>query len=843
MRLDSIRTRTAIVLLFIGVLIVLVVGGFWVYSTYETMKTDIRQSNLQDARMVSRYVDVFTNNIVIAERVTAGDRDTIEAIRQNDRELLTVIGDNMASTIPDLDVAVILDKNANVLYHSKGASTTRFVTSGWFDKAKKQPGTFVTGLYYSESLKNYVFSVAVPVTEGDSVVGYIVSSVDPRRLDQEIQQRQADLNGNIIVVDSRGIVISHDNRTSIEKNTDLTYSLPVQNVINGMGGVVETSQTYDGQYRIVGYSPVPLSGWGVLVTTPMSVVYSQIFQRIAAILALLSGISLLIIAVSFFVSRYLTGPIIELSDTMRRISAGDFRERVRVERKDEIGDLSRTFNSMMDNLERTVELERIVEISKKYQLIFQRARDPIFFTDITGRVLDANKAACQLYGYTREELITKTVSDFRLPGDQPDVQGILNECYDEGCFYEITIVRKDGSTFPAEISSAGASIRNNPVLVAVVRDITERKRAEETLRKQAALIDLSPDGIFVRQPDGTISYWSHGAESLYGWTRAEAIGQKSYVLLKKEFSMTMEEINQQLQQTGFWSGEVIHTAKDGRKIIVQSRWQTRSDKPGEIDEIMESNVDITERKRAEEALADAKSQAELYVDIMAHDINNLNQISLMNLELLQTEENLTADQRETVTSALTTIYGSISLIDNVRKIQKISSGELHPEPIDINAIVSKCIEEAPQPPGKKVEIRFHSSEAKIVTGTTLLKEAFCNLINNSIKYSGSSVRIEIVIDEVLKEGNWYYRTTITDNGYGIPDNVKEKLFRRFQRGTTKAHGKGLGLYIVKMLVERFDGEVWVEDRIPGDYTKGSRFVVLLPVKPASDQGTVTHANA
>ncbi|HMK46274.1 MAG TPA: sensor histidine kinase [Methanocella sp.] len=98
------------------------------------------------------------------------------------------------------------------------------------------------------------------------------------------------------------------------------------------------------------------------------------------------------------------------------------------------------------------------------------------------------------------------------------------------------------------------------------------------------------------------------------------------------------------------------------------------------------------------------------------------------------------------------------------------------------------------------------------------------MINNSIKYSGPNVTIDISIDisidTVQKEDTKYYRTVITDNGYGIPDEVKQKLFRRFQRGTTKAHGKGLGLYIVKMLVERFDGEVWVEDRVSGDYTKG-----------------------
>jgi signal transduction histidine kinase len=77
-------------------------------------------------------------------------------------------------------------------------------------------------------------------------------------------------------------------------------------------------------------------------------------------------------------------------------------------------------------------------------------------------------------------------------------------------------------------------------------------------------------------------------------------------------------------------------------------------------------------------------------------------------------------------------------------------------------------------------------------------------------------------------GKKYYEVSISDNGPGIPDELKAKLFRRFQRWTTRAQGKGLGLYITKMLVERFGGKACVEDRIPGDHTKGSKFIILLP---------------
>ncbi|MEM2925372.1 MAG: ATP-binding protein, partial [Methanocellales archaeon] len=108
------------------------------------------------------------------------------------------------------------------------------------------------------------------------------------------------------------------------------------------------------------------------------------------------------------------------------------------------------------------------------------------------------------------------------------------------------------------------------------------------------------------------------------------------------------------------------------------------------------------------------------------------------------------------------------------------------------------------------------------------KEVFVNLIGNSIKYSGESVEIAINVEEFIKDDKRYYKVGVEDNGNGVPDELKTRIFKRFERGTTKAKGKGLGLYIVKTLIEKYGGEVWVEDRVKGDYTKGSRFCFTVP---------------
>ena len=139
-------------------------------------------------------------------------------------------------------------------------------------------------------------------------------------------------------------------------------------------------------------------------------------------------------------------------------------------------------------------------------------------------------------------------------------------------------------------------------VVATMGDITERKRAEEALRAQAALLDLTHDTVFVMDMEGVIKYWNRGAEERYGWTAEHALGRVVHELLKTVFPGPLEEIRAEVSRTGRWEGEILHTKKDGTQVVVASRWALQRDERGAPLAILETNNDITERKRAEEAL-------------------------------------------------------------------------------------------------------------------------------------------------------------------------------------------------------------------------------------------------
>ncbi|MBO4224009.1 PAS domain S-box protein [Bradyrhizobium neotropicale] len=143
--------------------------------------------------------------------------------------------------------------------------------------------------------------------------------------------------------------------------------------------------------------------------------------------------------------------------------------------------------------------------------------------------------------------------------------------------------------------------------IAVVTFLAVQSRSQEmVLREQAGLLDLSHDTIFVRDMKDIITYWNRGAEQLYGWKKAEALGRITHQLMQTIFPMPLEAIMEELLRTGRWEGELVHTRKDGTQAIVASRWSLQKDERGLPAAILETNNDISDRKRAEDALRESE---------------------------------------------------------------------------------------------------------------------------------------------------------------------------------------------------------------------------------------------
>jgi PAS domain S-box-containing protein len=270
------------------------------------------------------------------------------------------------------------------------------------------------------------------------------------------------------------------------------------------------------------------------------------------------------------------------------------------------------------------------------------------------------------------------------------------------------------------------------------------------------------------------------------------------------------------------------------------RWvQEESDAPvldqaGKPIRIFGTIQDITSRKINEDAIRDAKEQAELYLDLITHDINNYNQISLGYIELAL-EPLAETENRDVLKKALDSLNNSSRLIDNIQVLQKVKAGNVSLKPVDLGQALDVALEESLGLSGKKVDVKKHFIEGQVFADE-LLKEAFLNIITNAVKHASSELDLSITIKKAYESDRKYFKVAFEDSGPGIPDEVKGQLFSRFVRGRTKAKGSGLGLFIVKSLVDGYHGRVWVEDRVQGDYTKGSRFVIMLPAAGVGKDG-------
>jgi len=257
-------------------------------------------------------------------------------------------------------------------------------------------------------------------------------------------------------------------------------------------------------------------------------------------------------------------------------------------------------------------------LAKEHELasIYASVPEVLFFlsvkSDCDFRFLSVSQSFLQVTGLNEHQVVGKSVQEV-IP--EPSLS-LVFEKYAQAIrerksvkWEEVTDYpsgRKYGEVTATPFFDSSGRCTN---LIGSVYDITKRKKDEEALRKQASIIDLSIDAIIVKKLDDTITFWSNGAQTLYGWTKEDAVGQKSRLLFKTKFSEPYEEILEQLKSKGRWSGEKIHQTKSCRTIIVDSRWLATRDLQGEIGEIVETNVDITERKKMEQELSNSLKES------------------------------------------------------------------------------------------------------------------------------------------------------------------------------------------------------------------------------------------
>jgi PAS domain S-box-containing protein len=247
--------------------------------------------------------------------------------------------------------------------------------------------------------------------------------------------------------------------------------------------------------------------------------------------------------------------------------------------------------------------------------IVEHAPDAVLLVDGRGSIVLVNAQAEAMFGYSREELQGQLI-EVLVPEHLRERHiwhrtryAAEHHVRPMGVGLDLSGRRKDGSLFPVEISLSPIQSADRPLIICAVRDATERRKVREELQRQAdtlgeqgRLLDLAHDAILVRDLGRIVTFWNDGATSLYGWPRDEALGRRVDELLKAEYPRRIEEIEAEVLGTGRWEGTLVHSRRDGTRLMIASRWDLRRDDHGRPVAILEINSDVTDHKRSEESL-------------------------------------------------------------------------------------------------------------------------------------------------------------------------------------------------------------------------------------------------
>ena len=255
----------------------------------------------------------------------------------------------------------------------------------------------------------------------------------------------------------------------------------------------------------------------------------------------------------------------------------------------------------------------LADSEHRLRLFVEAVRDyAIFQLDAAGTVRTWNAGAERMKGYTANEIIGRHFSSFYTPEDLANdkprtelrIASETGRCEDEGWR-----LRKDGSRFWAHVTITAIRDSGGTLIgfAKITHDDSERRKSEQEIAKQAALLDAAHDSIIVRDLDNRITFWNRGAEQKYGWSREEALGKITHTLLKTKPRLPFVEIESELHEQRYWEGELVHTTKAGQEITVASRWVLQCDAHGNATSIFEINNDITVRKEAERALKESEA--------------------------------------------------------------------------------------------------------------------------------------------------------------------------------------------------------------------------------------------
>jgi PAS domain S-box-containing protein len=485
---------------------------------------------------------------------------------------------------------------------------------------------------------------------------------------------------------------------------------------------------------------------------------------------------------------------------------------------------------------------------ERLRLITNLVPHGIFAKDAEGRHIYANRALAEMAGLPIEDLIGKT--DFDLIPNRAEAEAFRADdraVLESGVarfIPEESFIDEQGHRHFLQTTKIPFTVpeTGERALLGVWVDITDWKRAETQVREQAAMLDQAHDAIIVRgYYDRKITFWNKGAETLYGWTAAEAAGQDIADLICVDLGRP-DEIRDELLTHNEWRGETRHKTRAGKELIINTRASLVRDAEGEPQSVLSINTDVTEQKNLEARFLRAQRMESIgtLASGVAHDLNNILAPIMMSAPLLRYP--LEDEQRDSIISNIEACAARGA--DVVKQVLTFGRGlEGEKRPLQITSLVTEMLKIMQETFPKNIEVHstLPSGLWPVIGDATQLHQVLLNLCVNARDAMPDGGQLRLVAANLDLDASYasmipdatagqHVLLEVSDTGAGIPPEIIERIFDPFF--TTKGIGKGtgLGLSTVLGIVRGHGGFIHVKSRP----SLGTTFEVYLPAAPGEE---------
>jgi PAS domain S-box-containing protein len=485
------------------------------------------------------------------------------------------------------------------------------------------------------------------------------------------------------------------------------------------------------------------------------------------------------------------------------------------------------------------ELDReLAEVKSKFSKLFGLSNDGVCILE-DGDIVAANDSFSRMLGYDNDSLLDtpfkQYVDPLELRYHLEKLDLLVSEKKSDASIQTV-LVRNGNKKVKVEISVREIIHNNYDSKLIIIRDNTElielREMAADFKDKFSTFYQALPEAHFLMNSYGEIIEINQAASNLLMYEHNELNGKEITDFIPDENPMNrmcMQVVREALLRKPIKDAEIQMVRKDDSLVWVSVSTfiaGEKSDRHSLIDFIAKN---IDRRKRAEVHAKEVKERSDLYLEVLTHDMTNVTQNSELTFELLRSSLHIQEDLESIINEASWNLRRGSRMIANMRALVKLEETHLERKGFELKQCIERVgIDVAKDFPHKSLSLNtdFMATDYQ-VKGHELLELVFYNIIHNAMTYDNRRiVDVDVVLSEI--DAGQLIKVEFLDNGPGIPDELKEYIFKRTGSPTKQIVGRGLGLTLADRVVKDLEGKIWVEDKVKGNSKEGSRFIVILP---------------